>query len=106
MTLARFAAAEARLNQAVFRHLANLQATLNGVAVVGIFNNLPSTSFELVDGSSPTFTLPTAVVDDDPRDLSLVIPAGVVPGLPDGATYTVASFRHDGVGGTTLVLSS
>jgi hypothetical protein len=101
-----FAAAQARVNQAVFKHLANAQATLNGVDVVGIFSNLPSTAFEMVDGNSPTFTLPTADVDSDPREQPLVIAPGVHPGLPAGGTYTVANFNHDGTGVTTLILGS
>ena len=106
MATAPFAAAQARANQAVFKHLANALATLNGVDVVGIFSNLPSTAFEVVDGSSPTFTLPTADVDTDPRGQSLVIAAGVHPGLPAGGTFEVLNFIPDGTGVTTLILGS
>jgi len=83
-----------------------IDAKLNGVDVVGIFSDLPSTSFELVDGSSPTFTLPATDVDSEPRGQALVIAAGVHPALPAGGTYTVRNFRNDSAGFSTLTLEA
>lgn len=82
-----------------------IAAQLNGVDVVGIFNDTPAISLE-VSGEAITFTLPTADVDADPRQQALVIAAGVYPSIPAGHSYTVQDFRHEGAGVTTLVLSS
>lgn len=82
-----------------------IAAQLNGVDVVGIFNDSPVSALD-VDGESLTFTLPAADADSDPRQQALVIAAGVYPTIPAGHTYTVHNFRHEGAGVITLILSS
>ncbi len=75
-----------------------VDATLNGVAVRGIFDAKPLQVYEAVSGSNPVFVLPTASVPADARGLALVITGG--------ATYTVRDFDADGTGVTTLQLEA
>lgn len=94
---APFAALETRVNAAVFKRLANSDATLAGVAVSGIFRN-PYQMDEItggVAGSAPEFDL-----------LSSSVPASVVgASLVIGATtYKVVETMPDGTGVTTLRL--
>lgn len=99
---ALFAALEARLNAAVMPRLSNAEATLNGVAVLGIlepgFDNPTLDGFGEV-GSSPRFILPAASVPAHPEGKALVITSGVGAG-----TYKVGNAYPDGTGLVTLHL--
>ena len=108
---APFAALESRLNSAVFSRLANVETTLAGQVVRGIFDN----AYQLADvggagmaSTQPTLTLPTAqippVVIDwfrhyaepfDPADLHMQIA---------GATYKAVAHEPDGTGVSLLLL--
>jgi len=106
-----FAALEERLTKAVFSRLANVETTLAGVVVRGIFDN----AYALADvggagmaSTQPTLTLPTAqippVVIDwfrhyaepfDLADLQLQIAGG---------TYKAVAHEPDGAGVSLLLL--
>jgi len=73
-------------------------ATLNGVAVRGIFDAKPVVSFDEVGGNNPVFTLPSADVPTDPRGLTLAITGG--------ASFKVRDWDADGTGVTTLQLEA
>lgn len=95
---ARFAALEDRVNRAVFRHLANAEATLSGVGVSGIFEAAGTVSGVGALGmasTQPTFSLPTASVAGDPVGQPLV---------HAGVAYTVADHEPDGTGVSRLLL--
>lgn len=95
---ARFAAIEARLNRAVFRHVSNADATLAGLAVTGIFDAAYQSAEVGLSGmasTQPGFTLASASV-----------PAGVT-GLVlvhAGVSYTVVEHQPDGTGVSVLLL--
>lgn len=94
---APFAALETRVNAAVFRRLANADATLAGLAVSGILRK-PYQVDELtggVAGSAPEFDL-----------LSSSVPANVIGAtlVVGAATYQVVESMADGTGVTTLRL--
>lgn len=74
-----------------------VDATLNAVPVRGIFDAMPATSFNVVSGSAPAFSLASASVPADPRGLALVIGAD---------SYTVREYTHDGSGLCTLKLEA
>lgn len=94
---ATFAALEARVNTAVFRHVSNANATLNGVAVVGIFDNAHDEQAIAMGlaGTVPMFTLDSADVPTPVVGLALVVGA---------TTYTVVDAMPDGTGITRLRL--
>lgn len=97
---ATFAARETRLNQAVFARLSNMDATLNGVAVTGIFDNanaLGSVGPYSMASTQPTLTLPTTSVPANPVGLSAVVGA---------VTYLVAAHEPDGTGVSRLLLEA
>jgi hypothetical protein len=72
-------------------------ATLNGVAVRGIFDNAYVATEPGMGMSStqPLFALPTADVPANPVGKSLIV---------NGATYAIASHEPDGTGMSTLIL--
>lgn len=73
-------------------------ATLNGVAVTGIFDNSYITGAVGPAGmasTGPIFTLPTADVPASPVGKTLVT---------GGVTYTVAEHQPDGTGVSALML--
>ena len=96
-----FAALEARLNQAVFGHIANAAAsayTANGVLVE--FDVIFDAAYGLqlgglVGDSSPQAQCKTSDVADLTWDSGITI---------NGTAYSVASARPDGTGSTTLML--
>lgn len=94
MTL-RFAAAEARLNQAVFARLSNAQAVLDGTPIDGIFDRDYVQVFDGIASSGPMFTAPSASVSAA-TTISLLTVAG--------NTYRVRSVQPDGTGVSLLLL--
>ena len=72
-------------------------ATLNGVAVQGIFENAYAQQEFGGAASAPVFTLPTASVPTPVVGLSLAV---------GGKTYQVVETMPDGTGITTLRLRS
>ena len=107
----KFAAFESRLKQAVFKHISNVETTLAGVAIQGIFDN----EYALADvggagmaSSQPRLTLatdgiPAHVVDwflyfPDPfnaLDLLMTI---------NGTTYNAVAHEPNGTGISVLWL--
>lgn len=91
---ARFAAAQARLNQAVFRHLSNETAVLDGNDVDVIFDR----NYLGVDGmgsTSPAALADSALVASATQASIMVV---------RGNTYRVRSAEPDGTGSTLLRL--
>lgn len=95
---ARFASLEARANGAVFSHLANVNATLAGLPVSGIFD----AEYQLQDmatgiiSNAPVLTLPSANVPSNVVGASVVIGAKtykVVEPMPDGTGITMLRLR-------------
>jgi hypothetical protein len=70
-------------------------ATLNGVAVTGIFDASYYEPLGEVQGRQPMFMLPTASASSTAHGQSLVIGA---------TTYKVRGVEQDGTGVTTLIL--
>jgi len=97
---ATFAALENRLNQAVFSRLSNADATLNAVAVTGIFDNgfaLGSVGHFGMASTQPSLTTSTANVPANPIGMPVVV----------GATaYLVAAHEPDGTGMSRLLLEA
>lgn len=93
---APFAALETRVNRAIFSRLANVQGTVDGVSVSGIFENVFIDADGLgVAGTAPMFTCQSADVP------------GVVKGDPavmNAINYTVVGIEPDGTGVTRLQL--
>lgn len=89
-----FANLEATVNAAVMNHLANVQVTLGGVTVPGIFRK-PSMVAALGHGAadtSPTVSVATSAVMDEPVDQLIHIagvPYAVVAAAPDGTGLTL-----------------
>lgn len=95
---APFAALETRATNAVFAHLANVDATVNGVAVSGIFDDgyrLAAVGLAGMAGAQPTLTLPTASVPGSPIGVAAVVNA---------TNYLVAAHEPDGTGMSRLLL--
>ena len=92
-----FAALETSVNNAVMAHLANAAATLNGVEVVGMFDN----SYHAGDigigmaSTQPAFTTLTNNVVGEAVGQLLVI---------HGTSYYVAAHEPDGTGMSLLLL--
>ena len=92
-----FAALEASVNHAVMAHLSNATATLNGVEVVGMFDN----SYHAGDigigmaSTQPAFTTLTANVVGEAVGQLLTI---------HGTGYYVAAHEPDGTGMSLLLL--
>lgn len=92
-----FAALQASVNNAVMAHLSNAAATLNGVEVVGMFDN----SYHAGDigigmaSSQPAFTTLTANVVGEAVGQLLTI---------HGTSYYVAAHEPDGTGMSLLLL--
>lgn len=101
---APFAAREVRVNQAVFKHLANATAALNGGAAVSVmFDN----AYARADvgglgmaSTQPAVTLPTAAVPASPRGKS-----AVVTSAQHGAqNFKIVDHEPDGTGVSVLFL--
>lgn len=108
---ASFAALESRLNQAVILRLANVDATLNGLAVSGIFDSGYEDA-SLYDnygpaGSSPRFTFDGSVENWLDYFLMPAKYAGLLLTVTTGAgagTYRVANALQETNGMVTLHL--
>lgn len=75
-----------------------VDATLNGSAVRGIFDNASASGLNnMMLGSNPTFTLATASVSSSSRGKTLVVGA---------VSYTVREVKPDGTGMTLLELEA
>ena len=96
---ARFAALEARVNSAVFSHLANAAPTLAGVPIVrAIFDaayQLAELSESGMATTAPVLTLPTASVPANVVGLAVVV---------NGKSFTVVAHEPDGTGISLLML--
>lgn len=71
------------------------QATLNGVGVLGIFDQPYLQALEGIATTGPVFTLPTAQAAATQQGATLLVAGG---------TYRVRSVQHDGTGVTALQL--
>lgn len=95
---APFATLEARVNSAVFKHLANAEGVLDGVPVSGIFDNayaLSNVGVVGMESAGPAFTMATASVPAAVRGKVLVV---------DGLSYSVQGHEPDGTGVSVLLL--
>lgn len=95
---ATFAALEARVNNAVFSRLANVDATVNGVAMSGIFDNgfaLAQIASAGMAATQPTLVVPTSSLSADPVGQAVTVGA---------ASYLVGAHEPDGTGVSTLLL--
>jgi hypothetical protein len=93
---ARFAAAQARANAAVIRHLANTEAEIMGATVPGLFDQGYAEGVAgLVSGSNLAFTCLADAVPEIERGEDVTIGE-------DG--FTVAGVEPDGTGLVRLVL--
>lgn len=98
MATAPFAALESRVTTAVFARLSNVAATVNSVAVTGIFDNgysAANVGGMGIASTQPTLTLPTASVPANPVGVTAVIAS---------VSYTVAEHQPDGTGISALYL--
>lgn len=91
----RFAAAEARLNTAVFAHLANVQAVLDGLPVDVIFEREYLQAFDGIASTGPAATAPSTALSAATTASLLVVA---------GNTYRVRSIQADGTGISLLLL--
>ncbi len=99
MSLAPFAALEARVNNAVFARLANAEVSIDGgSAIGGIFD----------DGYALGAVGPLGMGSSQP---SVAVPSSQVPAQPvgkaitvNGVAYLVAAVEPDGVGSVHLLL--
>lgn len=89
-----FASIEARINNAVLAHLANVTATVGGVSVSAIFDNGYNAVMG-IDGSTPVITAKSSDVSSAVRGTAVVV---------DGVSYTVQGIEPDGLGITRLIL--
>lgn len=93
-----FAALESRVNDAVFAHLCNAVASVNGTPVDAIFDNgysAGSVGIVGVASTQPTLSVATAFVPTNPVGLNAVV---------NGTTYTIAAHEPDGTGSSLLIL--
>lgn len=93
-----FAAAQARLNAAVFARLSNVAAVVNGVGMDAIFDN-GSQDGEValagMAGTQPVLRVPTASLSPDPVGQAVVV---------NSTNYVVAAHQPDGTGLSVLLL--
>ena len=95
-----FAALETRVNRAVLSRLANTDATVNAVAVSGIFDNgyaLGNAGMLGMATSQPSLTIATTDVPATPVGAAVVVNA---------TSYLVAAHEPDGTGLSRLLLES
>ncbi|MGB3068446.1 MAG: hypothetical protein WBC18_07860 [Ottowia sp.] len=95
---APFSSLQDRVNRAVFARLANVEASVGGVMVPGIFGDATALGAVGVAGMSVSQPIVAVLSDRIPGD-----PYGL-PVTIHGLTYTVAQVEADGVGVTRLVL--
>lgn len=89
-----FATVEARINNATLAHLANVTATVGGVAVRAVFDDAYADQFGIA-GSTPALQCASA-------DVAAAVPGTAV--VVNGVNYTVGSIQPDGTGMTRLLL--
>lgn len=101
---APFAAAEARVNQAVFKRLANATAVLNGgEAVAVIFDNAYARGDVGglgMDSTQPAISLLTPAVPSSPRGKTAVVTSPTLGTL----NFKIATHEPDGTGVSLLFL--
>lgn len=91
-----FAALEARVNAAVFAHLANATADFGGGVVVdGVFDNAYAIAFDALAGTAPMFRCEAPAVS------SVTVGQGVSIG---GVGYEVVDLQPDGAGVVRMIL--
>lgn len=98
MATAPFAALESRVNNAVFARLSNVAATVNSVAVTGIFDNgysAGNVGGMGIASTAPTLSIPTASVPTNPVGMTVVV---------GSVSYTIAEHQPDGTGISALYL--
>ena len=95
MTTARFAASLDRLKRAVFAHLSDAVALLDGVEVTGLFDREYMQAFDGISSTTPAMEVPsTAVVSTTTTSMLVVY----------GNTYRVRSIQPNGKGASLLLL--
>lgn len=95
---ATFASLEARVNTSVFKRLSNMQATVGGANVLGIWDNgfaAGNVGMLGMASTQPSFTVPTASLVGEPVGQAVVANA---------VNYTVAAHEPDGTGVSRLLL--
>lgn len=91
-----FAALQTRVNAAVSAKVATDAATLDGVAVTGKFDDGTQSGLNnMMLGTNPTYTLPSASASSSSRGKTLVF---------DSVSYTVREVKPDGNGWSLLEL--
>lgn len=97
-----FAAAQARLNQAVIAHLSDVEIVLDGTPMQGLlspgYDDAPAAGFGPA-GSSPSVMVSSALVPARPEGKTLVITSG-----PSAGNYKVGNVHPDATGMATLYL--
>lgn len=94
-----FSTLEARVDRAVFRHLANTSGLLDGEPVRGIFDE-PFAAVEGIGTSAPQLTVSAEAAARVEEGTSQFV-RGEMPG---GTVYTVVEATPDGAGMTVLRL--
>lgn len=101
---APFAAAQARANSAVLRHLANAEAALDGGAAVPVLFDNAYARADVgglgMESTQPAVTLATASVPASPRGKPVVVTSSVHGVLE----FTIARHEPDGTGMSVLLL--
>lgn len=101
---APFAAVQARVNQAVFRHLANATAALNGGEAVEVMFDNAYVRGDVgglgMASTQPAITLPTADVPASPRGKTAVVTSTVHGTL----NFKIVDHEPDGTGVSVLFL--
>lgn len=92
---APFAALESRLNRAVFSHMSNADALLDGVPLPVLFEREYQRIFDGIASTSPIASAPSESVASATTASTLVLA---------GNTYRVRGIRPDGAGVTMLLL--
>ena len=93
-----FADLQSRTNAAVSAKLATDEATLDGVAITGKFDNASLAGLNnMVLGSNPTFTCASSDAPLSKRGKTLVV---------SGTSHTVREIKPDGTGMSVLELEA
>lgn len=96
---APFAALEDRVNRAVLARLANVTATVDGVAVDGVFDEAYAVLAEGapvgMEGRQPVLSIRTESVPTNPHGRPVVVRS---------VNYTIVGHQPDGAGMSVLIL--
>lgn len=92
---APFAALENRLNRAVFSHMSNADALLDGVPLAVLFERDYQRIFDGIASTSPVATAPSDSVASATTSSTMKVA---------GNTYRVRGIQPDGTGNTVLLL--